>query len=92
MIIQLSDEYNRVGPIETVSEALSKFIITFKGKVHSLMIDHDTEFSGLDILKLSMALELTIAMPIVQSAVAAMMNTLTEFCVIFTLRERILST
>ena len=69
----------------TVNEALTKFLTTFNGPVHSFTVDRGTEFSGLVSLDHNMVLRPITAMLILQLNVVVM-NALIGIYVIFILK------
>lgn len=71
----------------TVNEALTKFLTTFNGPVHSFTVDRGTEFS----LNHNMVLRPITAMLILQLNVVVM-NALIGIYVIFILKGLVLST
>src|SRR5699024_274003 len=75
----------------TVNEALTKFLTTFNGPVHSFTVDRGTEFSGLVSLDHNMVLRPITAMLILQLNVVVM-NALIGIYVIFILKGLVLST
>ncbi len=75
----------------TVNEALTKFLATFKGPVHSFTVDRGTEFSNLVSLNHNTVYRPITAM-LTRPLNAAVMNDLIGTYVIFTLRGLVLST
>lgn len=78
----------------TVNEALTKFLTTFNGPVHSFTVDRGTEFSGLVSLEPQYGIKVLrpiTAMLILQLNVVVM-NALIGIYVIFILKGLVLST
>lgn len=75
----------------TVNEALTKFLTTFNGPVHSFTVDRGTEFSGLVSLESQYGIKTYYCHLIRQLNVVAM-NALIGIYVIFILKGLVLST
>ncbi len=78
----------------TVNEALTKFLTTFNGPVHSFTVDRGTEFSGLVSLESQYGIKVLrpITAMLIRQLNVVVMNALIGIYVIFILRGLVLST